>query len=295
VRMIDEQTVRAHITWPLAIEAMRHAFRSIAEGTVVAPNEFVMNSPGDVHVKGAYLHGSKWVVFKVAAAGFPLAGNSGCFFILSADSGKIDSFVNDGGWMTEVRTAAAGALSIDMLARRDASKIAIIGTGIQAAFQLEALRSIRHLKEVRVAARSIERTRTFASTHSAKPCDSIDQAIDGADIVLCATTSREALLDRVAPGTHVTSIGVDMVGKCELSAALIDAADVVAVDDIALSRSLGILQTRERLTAVTLGDILLKRAYGRVNDQQVTIAGLSGLGVQDAAIAEALMSQLNDH
>jgi ornithine cyclodeaminase len=295
VRMVDANTVRAHITWPLAIEAMRHAFRALAEGTVVAPNEFVMNTPGDVHVKGAYLQGSKWVVFKLAAAGFPSGGNSGCFLILSADSGEIHTFVNDGGWMTEARTAAAGALSIDLLARKDASTVAIIGAGIQAGFQLDALRSIRNIGEVRIAARSVERVRTFASSHNAKPCSSIIEAIDGADIVLCATTSREVIVDRVAPGTHVTSIGVDMVGKRELSAALIEAADVVAVDDIDLSKTVGILQTSVRTTAVTLGDILLKRAYGRVNDEQITVAGLSGLGVQDAAIAEVLIAQLRDH
>jgi ornithine cyclodeaminase len=209
--------------------------------------------------------------------------------IIDAETGAIDTFVDDGGWLTEARTAAAGALSVDLLARRDASIVAIIGSGIQARFQLEALRAIRPITEVRVAARSIERVRSFATAHDAVACDSIGQAIDGAGIVICATTSTQAILDRVAPGTHVTSIGVDMAGKREPSERLIATADIVAVDDLDVSREVGILQFGSPAHAVTLGNILIGRARGRETAQQVTLAGLSGVGVQDAAIAELVM------
>jgi ornithine cyclodeaminase len=277
---------------------MRTAFLALEAGLVVAPHEFAMiapPAPGDVHVKGAHIQGSDWVVVKLAASGFPTHGNQGCFIVMSAATGAIDTFIDDGGWLTEARTAAAGALSIDLLARHDAHVVAIIGTGVQAAFQLEALRAIRPLTEVRVAGRSIERVREFCIAHHARPCSSIDEAIDGASIVLCATNSRSAIIDRVAPGTHVTSIGVDMVGKCELSDRLLESADVVMVDDVGVSLEVGILQYGEGkspTTARTIGGILSKRHSGRTTSEQVTVAGLSGLGVQDAAIAELVMQRL---
>jgi ornithine cyclodeaminase len=296
VKLLNVDDVRAVVAWPDAVEAMRSAFTALADGRAVAPNEFAMTAPapGDIHVKGAYLHGSKWVVVKLAAGGFPTPGNHGCFLIISAVTGEIDTFINDGGWLTEARTAAAGALSIEILARPEASVVAMIGSGVQAGFQLEALRAIRLLTDVRVVARSIDRVHSFAAAHGARPCTTIAEAIDGADIVICTTTSQTAVLDRVAPGTHITSIGVDMVGKCEPSHRLITTADIVVVDDIAVSRAVGILQAGATPTApMTLGDILTNRRLGRETAQQVTLAGLSGLGVQDAAIAELVMQRLH--
>lgn len=96
---------------------------------------------------------------------------------------------------------------------------------------------------------------------------------------------------------HVTSIGVDMVGKCELSDSLIDTADVVMVDDVVVSQEVGILQRGGRRGEndrfpISIGDVLNERHPGRTTEQQITVAGLSGLGVQDAAIAELVMQRL---
>jgi ornithine cyclodeaminase len=278
---------------------MREGFLALADGRAVVPHEFAMVSPapGDVHVKGAYIQGSEWVVVKLAASGFPSGGNHGCFMVMSAKTGAIDTLIDDGGWLTEARTAAAGALSINLLARSNASVVAIIGTGVQAAFQLEALRATRELTEVRVAARSIERVQSFSDIHHARACRSIDEAIDGADIVICATNSTAPILDRVAPGTHVTSIGVDMVGKSELSEELLRTAHVVVVDDLLVSREVGILQRGhvqgvDEVFPVSISDVLTERHPGRTSAQQITVAGLSGVGVQDAAIAELVMQRL---
>jgi ornithine cyclodeaminase len=291
MNIVGLDTVRSLVGWAEAVDAMRAAFIALSDGRVVAPREFVMTSPapGDIHVKGAYIEGSKWVVAKMAASGFPAGGNHGCFLVISAKTGAIDTCIDDGGWLTEARTAAAGALVTNHFARADATTVALIGTVVQAAFQLEALRATRPIGEVRVAARSIDRLKTFCETHGTTPSFSIDEALDGADIVICATTSKTAMVHRARPGTHVTSIGVDMLGKCELGADLIDMADVVVVDDIEVSRSVGMLQHLPQREVTTVGDVLAGRHPGRTSSDQITIVGLAGLGVQDAAIADLFM------
>jgi ornithine cyclodeaminase/alanine dehydrogenase-like protein (mu-crystallin family) len=111
--------------------------------------------------------------------------------------------------------------------------------------------------------------------------------------VLCATTSREPILQSIAqlaPGTHVTASGADMVGKRELAPELVLGAHIIAVDDIALARRVGILQGVERAFVRTIGDLIGERIVGPIdrNNEHITVAGLSGLGMQDAAIFDLL-------
>jgi ornithine cyclodeaminase len=273
---------------------MRVAFTADANSQTVAPQEFVLTHPdqGEVHIKGAYLIGSPWVITKFASAGFQIAGNHGFTVVMSAQSGAIEALIDDNGWLTEMRTAAAGALSVELLARPDARCVAIIGSGVQAEFQLAALRAIRHVDQVRVAGRTAANVESFARRHNAVACASIDEAVDDADIVICATTSRVPVLAHVRPGTHVTAIGADTAGKQELHPTLVRCADAVFVDDVELARRSGILQDLPDVNASTVGDVLTGRSAGRTGAEQITLAGLSGLGVQDAAIGELVMKQL---
>jgi ornithine cyclodeaminase len=294
MRIIDARTVHGLIDMPGAIAAMRRAFAALGATGISAPPAFHLEHPvaGEIHIKGAHFHGSRWMVTKVVSSEFAVPGNHGCFLILSADSGAIEVLVDDGGWLTEIRTAAAGALSVDLLARRDAQALAIIGAGVQAGFQLDAARTVRKFSDVRVASRAPERARAFADAHGVRACASVAEAIDGADVVICATTSREVVLDHVEAGVHVTSIGVDSAGKREAGPSLIAAADCVAVDDTAVAHQIGLMQGLSDRPLTTLGALVRGDAPGRVAATDVTLAGLSGLGVQDAAIAELLMERL---
>ncbi len=287
MRIISLDEVKAKVTMPAAITAMRKGFAELASARVVSPEEFVMQHPdhGDIHIKGAHIFGSRWMVTKIASAGFSVPGNHGCMIGINADTGKLDVLVDDGGWLTEVRTAAAAVLSVDLLARPDATKLAIIGAGVQAEFQLDAIGHVRNITEVCVYARTPEKVAAFATKHGARPCASVDEAITDADIVLCATTSYAAIITDpsiMASGVHITASGADMVGKRELSPEVVRAADMVAVDDNALASRVGILQG-VGVSAVSIGQIL-SGSPGRTSSEQRTIAGLSGLGMQDAAI-----------
>jgi ornithine cyclodeaminase len=294
MRTIDLATVQALVSYRDAVDAMRDAFVTLANGGAIAPDEFMLSHPvsGEVHIKGAHLIGSPWMVTKVVSAGFQTPGNHGFSVVLSAQSGAIEALIDDNGWLTEVRTAAAGALSVQLLARQDARSVAIIGSGIQAGYQLAALRCVREVSDVRVAGRTSHKVNQFADEHGAVAYASVSEAVRGADIVICATTSRAPVLDWVEPGTHITAMGADMAGKRELSISLMERADAVIVDDVALARHAGVLQGVGDRTVGTIGELLTKRAAGRVARDQITVAGLCGLGVQDAAIAGVVMGRL---
>ena len=299
MQIISQLEVEELITPQIAIAAMRQAFLNLHQDEVVAPEEFSMTHPsgGDIHIKGAHLFGSEWMVAKVASAGFSVPGNHGCVLGISSRTGEVAYMVDDGGFLTEMRTAAAVALSVDLLARPGASRLAIIGSGVQAGFKLDAVRAVRQFEHVSVYSRTRAKAHRFASRHGITLANPLEDALADADVVLVATTSRSPILTSLAelrPGTHVTASGADMVGKAELAPAIIEQADVVVVDDRALAERVGILQGVKERPTRTLGE-LLTGTPGRTNDDQTTVAGLSGLGIQDAAIFAALLDALNDY
>jgi ornithine cyclodeaminase len=300
MRVIDRSTVASVMTPTRALEAVRSGFHQLHCKQVEAPDEFVMHHPvqGDVHIKGAYMHGARWMVAKVATAAFSIPGNGGAVVAIDAESGQIEFVIDDGGLLTELRTAAAVALTVDLLARTNSVRLGIIGAGIQAHYQLAAVREVRSFSEVGVYSRTDHTAESFARQYDLRAYQSAAEVLHWADVVLIATTSSEAILlsaDQLRAGTHVTSSGADMVGKREVALGVVNDADVVAVDDYDLAARVGVLQPESGVASVrsvmTVGE-LVAGGVGRVSDDQITLAGLVGLGVQDAAICEALLDQL---
>jgi ornithine cyclodeaminase len=297
MRIISREQATALVTPQIAIAAVRDAFSKLHRGEVVAPEEFSMSHPmsGDIHIKGAHLHGSDWMVAKVASAGFSVPGNHGCLLGINSRTGAIEVLVDDEGFLTEIRTAAAVALSVDLLAIPSASRLCLIGSGVQATYQLAAVRTVRSFDDICVYSRNPEQAADFAREHHVRSA-SLNEAVADADVILVATNSRTpimASLDHVKPGAHITASGADMVGKVEISPEVVSQVEVLAVDDRALAARVGVLQNVPPRSSLTLGE-LLAGAAGRTNEQQITLAGLSGLGVQDAAIFVALLRQLSN-
>jgi ornithine cyclodeaminase/alanine dehydrogenase-like protein (mu-crystallin family) len=297
LKIISRDAVVAAMSPRIMIEAMRDAFLALHRHEVVAPNEFHMRHPvsGDIHIKGAHLFGSPWMVAKVASAGFATPGNHGCLLGIRSDSGAIEYFVDDQGLLTELRTAAAVALSVELLSRADASSLAIIGAGVQAQYQLNAVKTVRTFSDIRVASRRSSSAVSFAQLHNIRACTTVDEALEGADVVLLATTSQTPIITRISQlgvGSHVTASGADMVGKVELSTSVLQDADLLVVDSIELAARVGMLQHSQTVSAYTIGEQLSDHSVGRTNDNQRTICGLVGLGVQDAAAFSALLKHL---
>jgi ornithine cyclodeaminase len=299
MQVVDRATVTASVSWSDALDAARRAFRALAEGDVDQPAQFEMRPDrgGELHIKGAYLRGSTVLCFKAATGGFPGADPTGFTVVLDAATGQPRWLLADDGLLTETRTAAAGALASQTLARRDARRLLVVGSGGQARAQIHAHReALPHLK-VSVWGRDPTRTAALAHDVSVEHVDDLAAAVAASDIVVTATSSRTPLIqvEWVRPGMHLTAVGSDTAGKQELAADLLALAEVVVCDDLALASHAGELQHADRSVrdrAVTLGEVLTARRPGRTTSEQITVADLCGVGAQDAAIAELVVSRL---
>lgn len=176
--------------------------------------------------------------------------------------------------------------------------IGILGTGVQARMQLEQLMPVTECRQLVVwgrSAQALKDYRTFAERlgFTVVTTQDAEQVARHANLIVTTTPSREALLRRewILPGTHITAVGADTMGKQELDPALVGAADVIVVDSInqcsqygEISHALkaGLIQPAQ---LVELGQLLAGNAPGRRNDQQITVADLTGAAVQDAQIS----------
>lgn len=305
--MLSEPQVRAMVSMSEAIAAVREAFVRLHRGEAAVPRAIELLLPhngGELHAKGAFIAGSRFLTIKVAT-GFPmnrekeLPESGGLSVVFDADTGFPAMLLFDNGYLTQLRTGAAGALAADLLARPAARTVAIIGAGVQARFQLAALVQVRPIERVLVASKSAERAERYAAevhdTHGLEVeiVGSPGQAASAADIVVTTTPSTEPLLgpDDVGPGTHITAMGSDFHGKQELASELIGRADIVVADQFYDGKAEGELAAALADGAIRLGDIRTLGAIaagdtpGRTTDAQISVADLTGVGVQDAAVA----------
>jgi ornithine cyclodeaminase/alanine dehydrogenase-like protein (mu-crystallin family) len=198
----------------------------------------------------------------------------------------------ESGHLTALRTGLAGALGADALARPDAAAVAVVGAGAQGRSQLAALRLVRPVSAVRVFDPAAEAAARFAADPAcagleAAAAASLDEALDGADAVVTATWAREPFLFRrhLRPGMHVTTLGADQPGKCEVAADALEAA-VVVVDDRRLAVEMGAVGGAglgPDAIHAELGEVLAGAKPGRTGDRDVTVFGAVGLAFQDLA------------
>lgn len=287
------------------IQAIADAFTALASGRVVMPPILHMTIPeanGEVDVKTAYVPGLPSFALKVSPGFFDnpklgLPSVSGMMMLLSAKTGRLEALHLDNGYLTDIRTAAAGAVAARHLARDDARIAGVLGAGTQARLQIEALTLVRPIERVLVWARSFARAEACAEDLAdrlgleAEPVESAERLVLEADIVVTTTPAREPLVvaDWLHPGLHVTAMGSDAADKNELHPEVLVHADRLVCDSRAQCARLGELHhALERgldPTVTELGEITAGRAPGRERDDQITVCDLTGTGVQDTAIA----------
>jgi len=304
--ILTEPEIRELVDADAARIAMVDAFRALHLGaaTLASVISLPFGDPvGVAHIKAGHVHSDAIWTAKISADFYPENGkgtvHSGLMLVLSSVDGSLAAVLLDNGYLTEIRTGGAGALAADALSRTDSTAVAIIGAGNQARYQLDALLKVRPIEDIRIASRTRARADAFAreivETHGlhARVTDSISDAVRGADIVLTTTPATEPLIEAewLAQGGHITAVGSDEPTKQELDPAILARADVVAVDDVGQTARLGELHhaieagTRTEASVVTLGELVAGAATGRARDTDVTVADLTGVGVQDAAIA----------
>jgi ornithine cyclodeaminase len=306
IRILSAADVRAAIDMPTAIEAMRAAFAALASGEATVPLRLALETEHGVTLfMPAYLSGTGDAAAKVVSVN-PGNGSSGLpvihavVLVLDAPTGRPRALM-DGTWLTALRTGAVGGLAADLLARPDASVVALFGAGVQARTQLQALRCVRDIHEVRVVSRfgtSADHLVAELQGLSARRVDDPDEAVRGADVVITATSSSVPVFDgsRVAPGTHVTGVGSYTTKMREVDTELVRRARVVVDQREAILAEAGdiagpILEGAldESVMAAELGEIVLGREPGRTSSDQITFFKSVGNAVQDVAVAARVL------
>lgn len=314
VVILTEADLRALVPLDLAaVDCVEEAFRALATLPVAMPPILRLDIPehrGEVDVKTAHVPGIDSFAIKISPGFFGnpelgLPTTSGMMVVLSARTGMVEALLLDNGYLTDVRTAAAGAVAARHLARADAGVAAILGAGMQAGLQLQGLALVRPLRMARIWARDLTRAARLAAEASARLAIPVEaaataaEAARGADIVVTTTPSPSPILkaDMVGPGQHVTAMGSDAEHKNEIDPALVARAVYVA-DRLAQTRILGELRhavaaglIAADATFAELGQVVAGQAAGRRGPQDVTLADLTGTGIQDTAIADLALSR----
>jgi len=308
VLVYTEPEVRAALDMPSLIDAVERAFAAYSTGRAETPSVIHLGVPesgGEVHVKAGHLHGEGHYAVKIAsgfAATDPPAAD-GLVLVFDARDGSPAAILLDNGFVTDARTAAAGGVAARHLAPERVERVAVIGTGAQARYQVDALACVRDVGRLRVWGRDRGhadrcaddlRTRPALEGGVVEVARSVEDAVAGADVVITCTASREPLvrLEWLKHGAHVTALGSDAPDKRELEVDVVGAADLVAVDGRGQCANIGELHhaleagvVRSPEDAVELGEIAAGIRQGRTSAEQLTVCDLTGLGVQDVAAA----------
>jgi ectoine utilization protein EutC len=314
VRVLLEEEVRGLIGPAAALAAVREAFAALGRGEATLPGVIGFDVPahrGEVHVKGAYLHGQPYYSIKEAAGFYAnpergLPAGSGLVLVFDATTGFLAAVLFDNGYLTELRTGSAGALAADLLARRRIGRVAVIGAGSQARYQVEALGLVRRPESVTVFDRTPARAAAYAREMQERmglpfaAAASAREAVEGADVVITATPSRAPIVraEWLGPGAHVTAVGADGPDKQELEPAVLARADKVVVDRLDQCLRLGELHHAVEAGLLTpagvwaeLGELAAGTKPGRESEDEITVADLTGVGIQDAAVANVVVAE----
>lgn len=297
------------------LDAVEDAFSKLQAGQVEMPPIMRVDIPehrGEVDVKTAYVHGWDSFAIKVSSGFFHnaklgLPSGNGMMLLLSAVTGIPEAVLLDNGYLTDVRTAAAGAVAAKYLAPEHVETAGVIGAGTQARYQVMALRQVRHFQRLVVYGPTAERVQQFAremetrlNVHIVR-AETPEEVVRESDVVVTATPASEPIVkaEWLHPGLHITAMGSDAEHKQELEDEVLQRADVCVCDVKAQCVELGELHhvwthwdDDRKDSVVELGELTTGKTPGRTGDRQVTVCDLTGTGVQDTAIARLALRKL---
>ena len=295
------------------IEEIETGFVLYSEGKVnVPPVGFLHfdDPPGDVHIKYGFVSGDDYYVLKMASGFYnnsdldlPVA--DGVILVFSQKTGELKLILLDKCWLTDMRTAAAGAVAAKHLAPKTIHDIGIVGTGVQARMQLEMLRTVVDCQSCFIWGRDSTKVQGMLDDLRAsesiqdwgldiQAAETLDDLVSDCNLIVTTTSARNPLIrgDQVRKGTHITAMGSDDDGKQELEAALLAKADRVIADSISQCSQYGeclhAIQGGliEEGSILELGQVIKNPAIGRTSEDQITVVDLTGVAIQDIQIAK---------
>jgi ectoine utilization protein EutC len=290
-----------------ALEEVVKGFTALAEGKVTLPPIMRIDVPenhGEVDVKTAYIHGVDSFAIKIAAGFFSnhklgLPTGSGMMVLISSVTGNPIAILLDNGYLTDVRTGIAGAIAAKYLARKEIRVAGVIGSGMQARYQIRALRIVREFsklmvygivsEEVDAYAREISKELEVEVIKSKDP----ETVVRQSDIVVTTTPSKEPYLlaEWLHPGLHITCMGSDSENKQELYTDVFAKADRIVCDRKSQAFRLGELHHAKDAAiipedeVIELGQLTSGEIPGRESEEEITVCDLTGVGIQDTQIS----------
>jgi ornithine cyclodeaminase len=299
MRIFTREDIVAALDEATALAAVERAIIAFAAGRAQSGDagHFTFPAPGDAHVKVAHLAGEDVFALKVSASFYTnpakgLSSSQGFSAVMSATTGEALALFADGGWLTDVRTAMAGAIAARAIGYKGGT-LGIVGAGIQARMQAEMIR--RHIGADRVLiwGRDPAKAQALAAELGGEACRDLADLLRASDLVVTTTPSTEWLVDDawVRPGARIVAVGSDGGGKRELDPRILGRATVVAdsVDKCLENGEAGWAVRAGLLpeeAIIPLGELLAApRSFAA---DAIVVADLTGLPVQDAAIAGAV-------
>jgi ectoine utilization protein EutC len=310
IRILNEKEIRNLVSLDASvIAAIETGFSELEKGNALVPPIMMIPVPektGEVDIKSAYIKGYNQLAIKVASGFFEnsrlgMPSQSGQMLVVSAETGFLQGVLLDNGYLTQVRTGAAGAVAAKYLAPRQVDSVGVIGSGVQARYQMQALMQVRPFATLRMFSLDAEedkdryaRDMRNALSVEVIKSPSVEAVVKASAVVVTTTPARRGFIkaEWLHPGLHITAMGSDTEEKQELEADVLTAADVVACDLKTQSFRLGELRSALAQNLMTLdspvvelGAIVNGNARGRSDDRQITVCDLTGVGVQDTMIA----------
>lgn len=308
IRIVTESELRNAVKLDVeVIEIVEKAFAALATGKVVMPPILSMElaeANGEVDVKTAYIPGFDGFAIKVSPGFFDnpkigLPSLNGLMILFSAKTGLVESVFLDNGYLTDIRTAAAGAVAARHLAPENVETAGVIGTGVQARLQIQAARLVRPFSKVLVWGRDMEKAAQCGNDIAtaigveAEAVGNPAELVAESQLVITTTPAREPVLkaEWLHPGLHITAMGSDQSGKNEIDPAALATADNYVCDRVSQCEKLGELRSAIEAgvwkggAPVELGEVISGKATSRRSDGDITICDLTGTGAQDTAIA----------
>ena len=285
---------------------IEQGFVEYSKGLVTVPpvGELIMDK-GEVHIKYGAVKGTDYYTIKIASGFYSnselgLPPGNGLMLLFSQKTGALECVLHDEAYLTDIRTAVAGAITAKYLAPKNLSAIGIIGTGVQARLQALYLKDITPCRDIIVWGRDENKAALYKQDmeqHGFKVriAETVSDVMAEANLIVTTTTAKYPLIKAtdIRPGVHITAVGSDTADKQEVEAEILAMADILVADSIEQCMERGeIFQALkakkiEASKAVELGQVIADKA-GRTRDDQITIADLTGVAVQDIKIAEAV-------
>ncbi len=312
MKFLDAENVQRALPMADAVEAMKGALKALSAGNVNVPARVhvaVPDANGDALFMPAYSAAEARMSLKVVtmfednhAKSLPFI--QAVVLLLDATNGTTLAIM-DGSSLTAIRTGAASGAATDVLARADASVIAVFGAGVQARTQLEAVCSVRQVTAVRVVDVDAQRAAEFASDMQARldvgvvVSNTSAEALAGADIVCTATTSPEPVFNdsEIEPGTHINAIGSYKPNVREVPGQTVARARVFVdqleaawdeAGDLIIAAEEGMIDKAH--VQCELGAVIAGKCAGRETDKQITFFKSVGIAVQDLAAASRVLA-----